>query len=205
VRGPILSGWGIRGAKTALRDDDDRVEEVVHDALVSGDLDPARFEAGLPPSVVVDYLPLAEWWIFWRTGSLSTPIVQRAVLLAHEIGLFDASWFLNTIVSSDGMSRGIDVFAPRLTKADLTAWVALVAERGDASSEGLLTALGWQRVVEHTSTSAMLIVLDELIKKVGLSIQLPTEIPADFASIEDLESTAVQSHADKKTGGRSSS
>src|SRR5579885_1560873 len=39
VRGPIVSGWGIRGKKSAFMDDDDRVKTVVHDALLAGDLD----------------------------------------------------------------------------------------------------------------------------------------------------------------------
>ncbi|MEO8797022.1 MAG: hypothetical protein ABI551_03985, partial [Polyangiaceae bacterium] len=47
VRGPILSGWGIRGLKAALRDDDAKVESVVFDALVAGDVDHAAFEGGL--------------------------------------------------------------------------------------------------------------------------------------------------------------
>src|SRR5690242_606806 len=38
VRGPILSTWGIRGKRTALRDDDERVRNAVHDALLSDDV-----------------------------------------------------------------------------------------------------------------------------------------------------------------------
>src|SRR5262245_18825808 len=44
VRGPILAHWGIRGLKAASRDTDEKVEAVVHDALVAGDVDHSAFE-----------------------------------------------------------------------------------------------------------------------------------------------------------------
>ncbi|HWL84370.1 MAG TPA: hypothetical protein VNO21_01130, partial [Polyangiaceae bacterium] len=68
VRGPILSHWGIRGLKAALRDTDEKVEAVVHDALVAGDVDHSAFELGLAPDVLVRWAPLPSWWTFWRAG-----------------------------------------------------------------------------------------------------------------------------------------
>ena len=44
VRGPIVSGWGVRGAKSALRDSDEKIREVVYDALAAGDIAEAIFE-----------------------------------------------------------------------------------------------------------------------------------------------------------------
>src|SRR5271165_2852461 len=34
ARGPIIAAWGIRGIKSALRDSDEKIQTVVHDALV---------------------------------------------------------------------------------------------------------------------------------------------------------------------------
>jgi hypothetical protein len=36
VRGPVLTSWGLRGAKSALKDTDDKVQSVVWDALLAG-------------------------------------------------------------------------------------------------------------------------------------------------------------------------
>src|SRR5262245_35301616 len=58
VRGPILSTWGIRGGKAAMRDDDEKVRSVVFDALVAGDIDEATFEEGVTPQILVDWLAL---------------------------------------------------------------------------------------------------------------------------------------------------
>jgi hypothetical protein len=198
IRGPILAGWKIRGLKAALTDSDAKVEEVVHDALLAGDLDHVTFEEALAPSVVIAALPPSEWWMFWRTGKLSAPVVSRALVIAHELGLFDAAWFLATLVSPDGQSRGIDVFAPKLPKPELAAWVSRIAESGDATAEGIVSALGWTKLLEHTSASAMLVVLDALVKKVGLLF----ELPGALAAVDDLESTFVTSWEDRKAERR---
>jgi hypothetical protein len=194
VRGPILAGWGIRGAKAALTDTNEKVEQVVHDALRAGDLDHVAFEAALTPELVITALPLSEWWMFWRTGRLSAPILSRAVITAHEHGLFDARWFLDALVASDGHTRGIDVFAAKLPKPELAAWVHNIAEAGDATPEGIVKALGWPKLLEHTSTSGMLGVLDAMVKKVGLLFELPDAL----AAVDDLESTFVSSWEDRK-------
>jgi hypothetical protein len=194
IRGPILSGWGIRGAKAALTDSDEKVEQIVADALRAGDVDHVAFEAALTPQIVITALPLSEWWMFWRTGRLSGPVLSRAVILAHELGLFDATWFLDALVGSDVHTRGIDVFAPRLPKQDLAAWVHQIAATGDATAEGIVRALGWAKLLEHTSASALLGVLDALVKKVGLLFELPDA----FAAVDDLESTFVSSWEDRK-------
>ena len=66
VRGPVISQWGIRGAKAALRDDDEKVKDVVHDALVSGDIDENAFEEGVTPEIFIDWMPL--WAFCTRAG-----------------------------------------------------------------------------------------------------------------------------------------
>jgi hypothetical protein len=194
IRGPILTGWGIRGAKAALTDSDEKVEEIVHDALRAGDLDHVAFETALTPEITISALPLSEWWMFWRTGKLSAPVLSRAVITAHDIGLFDAKWFLDALVGPDGHTRGIDVFAAKLPKPELAAWVFRIAESGDATPEGIVKALGWEKMLENTSTSAMLGVLDALVKKVGLLFELPDAL----AAVDDLESTFVSSWEDRK-------
>jgi hypothetical protein len=194
VRGPILTAWKIRGPKAALTDTDAKVEEVVHDALRAGDIDHVAFEAALSPAIVIAALPLFEWWMFWRTGRLSAAVLRRATITAHDLGLFDAPWFLETLVASDGQTRGIDVFAAKLSKPDLAAWVQRISESGDATPEGILKAIGWEKLLEQTSTSAMLIVLDALVKKVGLLF----ELPGALAAVDDLESTFVSSWEDRK-------
>ena len=194
VRGPIIAGWGVRGLKAAVRDDDAKVEEVVHDALLAGDIDHVAFEAALTPAIVIEALPLSEWWMFWRTGKLTGPVVHKALLTAFELGLFEASWFFETLSAPDGESRGIDVFAPRLSNADLGAWVKEIHRTGDASPKGILGAVGWEKIFDHTSTSAILQVLDQLVNKVGLRFELPTEL----GQVEDVESTVVQSQRDRR-------
>src|SRR5262245_30352014 len=70
VRGPIISAWGIRGAKAALRDSDEKIATVVYDALVAGDLAANQFEEGINASTIIGWAPLDDWWSFWRAGVL---------------------------------------------------------------------------------------------------------------------------------------
>ncbi|MGH7283041.1 MAG: hypothetical protein ACRELY_16070, partial [Polyangiaceae bacterium] len=79
VRGPVLSAWGIRGLKAALRDDDAKVESVVFDALLAGDIDHGAFESGLTAELVVRWAPLTSWWTFWRAGKLSKKAIGKAL------------------------------------------------------------------------------------------------------------------------------
>src|SRR5580698_3632771 len=53
VRGPIIAAWGIRGVKAALRDNDEKVQSVLYDALLAGDVDHAAFEDGLTAETLV--------------------------------------------------------------------------------------------------------------------------------------------------------
>ena len=168
VRGPILAAWGIRGGKAALRDDDEKVQSVVHDALVAGDIDHAVFEDGLSSETVVRWVPLAEWWTFWRGGKLSKLAIQRALASAYELLLFDAKWFLDTIESRGGKLRGTDVLADGLTKDDLTEWVRRIHESADGSPRGVLTAIGWDKVVAKTANEVLIAVLDAMVQKAAL-------------------------------------
>src|SRR5580704_7252086 len=59
VRGPIIAAWGIRGTKAALRDSDEKLQSVLHDALIAGDVDDAAFEEGLSAETLVQWAPLA--------------------------------------------------------------------------------------------------------------------------------------------------
>lgn len=169
VRGPILAQWGIRGLKAALRDSDDKVQSVVHDALVAGDVDHAAFEQGLAADVLVRWVPLASWWTFWRAGKLSKKAIGRALETAYELALFDAKWLLDTLESRGGKLRGTDVIAEGLTKADLTEWVKRIHVSGDGSPKGILAAIGWEKVVAQTANEVLVSALDALATKVGLS------------------------------------
>ncbi len=168
VRGPIVAAWGIRGAKTALRDDDERIRSVVADALVAGDIDPEAFEDGVTAEILVSWLPLAELWAFWRGGKLTKPAILKCLETAFDLGLFDARWFLETLKAKNGVRKGTDVIADGLTKDDLAQWVHRIHESGDGSPRGIVSAIGWERIVTKTSNDALLLVLDALSVKVGL-------------------------------------
>lgn len=168
VRGPILAAWGIRGAKAALRDDDEKVQSVVHDALVAGDLDHAGFEEGLSPETLIRWSPLADWWTFWRGGKLSKNAIQKALVTAYDLSLFDAKWFLDTIDSRGGKLKGTDVLADGLLKEDLTEWIKKVHETGDGTPKGLLAALGWDKIVAKTTNDVLIAVIDAMVVKIGL-------------------------------------
>jgi hypothetical protein len=168
TRGPIIAAWGIRGSKAAARDSDEKVRDVMHDALVAGDVDDAAFEDGLAPATLVQWLPLADLWAFWRGGKLTKQAVHKALSTAHELGLFDAKWFLDTIQGKESPARGTDVLAERLTREDLTEWIRRVYETGDGTPKGVLAALGWDKIVETTATDILVAVLDKAVAKVGL-------------------------------------
>ncbi len=168
VRGPILAAWGIRGAKAALRDDDAKVQSVVFDALVAGDLDHAGFEEGLSPDVVVKWAPLGDFWTFWRGGKLSKNAIQKALVAAYDLALFDAKWFFDTIDNKGGKLKGTDVLSDGLMKEDLTEWIRKIHASGDGSPKGMLTALGWDKVVGKTTNDVLIAVIDAMVLKVGL-------------------------------------
>jgi hypothetical protein len=166
VRGPIVSSWGIRGKRTALRDDDGRVTGVVHDALLSDDIDDKIFEKGLLPEILVSWCDLRDWWAFWRRGVHTKHSIGLALRSAYDLGLFDAKWFLEVI--ENGRAKGTDVLVDGLSKAELGRWLRRVHESGDGSPKGLLAALGWTTLVDHTSDLVLLRVIDGFAQARGL-------------------------------------
>jgi len=170
VRGPIIASWGIRGLKAALRDTDDKVQSVVHDALVAGDIDHAAFEEGLTGETLVRWVPLGDLWTFWRGGKLTKQAMLKALATAYELYLFDGRWFLDTLHTRSGSAKGTDVLAEGLTKDELTAWIRRIAETGDGSPKGIVAALGWEKIVTKTSNDVLVSVLDAIVTKVGLVV-----------------------------------
>ena len=168
ARGPIIAAWGIRGIKAALRDSDEKVQSVVHDALVAGDVDHVAFEDGLTPEMLVRWLPLADLWSFWRGGKLTKQALHKALATAYELYLFDARWFLDSLQTRGGSLRGTDVLAEGLSKEDLTAWLHRIHEAADGSPKGIVAALGWDKIVERTADEVLIGVLDAVVAKVGL-------------------------------------
>lgn len=170
VRGPIVAAWGIRGMKAALRDTDDRIQQVVYDALVAGDIDHQAFEDGLAPETLVRWVPLGDLWSFWRGGKLSKQAIHKAMATAYELYLFDARWFLDTLSAKGGTLKGTDVLSDGLTKDDLTQWVRRIHETGDGTPKGIVGALGWEKIVAKTANDVLVAVLDAVVAKVGLVV-----------------------------------
>jgi hypothetical protein len=189
VRGPIVAAWGIRGLKAALRDTDDKVQNVVHDALVAGDVDHAAFEQAVTAETLVRWLPLADVWAFWRGGKLTKGALFKALSTAYELYLFDGRWFLDTIQAKGGSLKGTDVLAEGLGKEDLSAWVKRIAESGDGTPKGIVAALGWEKIVAKTSNEVLVSVLDAIVTKVGLVAPPPAR--AEMKSQPDKQLPAV--------------
>jgi hypothetical protein len=175
VRGPIIAAWGIRGIKAALRDTDEKVQSVVHDALVAGDVDPAVFEDGLTPETLVRWLPLADLWAFWRGGKMTKQALHKALSTAYELYLFDARWFLDTITAKGGSIKGTDVLADGLSKEELSQWIHKIHETGDGTPKGIVAALGWDKIVAKGANEVLVAVLDAMVTKVGLVVVQPRE------------------------------
>ena len=182
VRAPIVAGWGIRGAKAALRDDDDRIRGVVHDAILAGDIDANIIEQGVQPQLIADWVPLADWWAFWRSGKVSGIPAQKALATARELGLFDDRWFLENLEGRGGRLKGTDTIADTLSKEQIVAWVRGLHASGDGSPAGIVAALGWDVILTKTAQEALLFALDALVKKLGLvvakgSVPRDSEVP----------------------------
>jgi hypothetical protein len=181
VRAPVVAGWGIRGAKAALRDDDERIRNVVHDAILAGDIDETVFEQGITPGHIADWVPLGEWWGFWRSGKVSGVPAQKALATARDLGLFDARWFLENLDGRGGRLKGTDTICDALTKDQIVSWVRNIHASGDGSAAGIVAALGWETILAKTSQEALLFALDALAKKVGLVVIQPpvrgSEVP----------------------------
>lgn len=175
VRGPVLSNWGIRGGKAALKDDDEKVKNVVHDALVAGDIDEAIFEEGVNAPTLIDWVVLADWWSFWRHGKLTGVAIQKALATARELELIDDRWFLANVQGRGGKLKGTDVVCDTLSKDQIVAWVRKLHESGDGSPAGLVAALGWETILSKTAQDALLFALDAFAKKAGLAPADPKE------------------------------
>ncbi len=175
VRGPVLTTWGLRGAKSALKDTDEKVQSVVWDALLAGDIDHEAFEGSILSDVVVRWLPLTDFWAFWRAGKLSKLAIHKALDTGYELALFDAKWFFDTIEGPGGKLKGTDVVSEGLTKAELTEWVRKVHASGDGSPRGMLAAIGWDRIVGKTPNDVLIKVIDALAQKIALVAPPPAK------------------------------
>ncbi|HVH42785.1 MAG TPA: hypothetical protein VM925_10600 [Labilithrix sp.] len=209
IRGPILSTWGIRGGKAALKDDDEKVKSVVHDALVAGDIDEGIFEDGVGAQILVDWIPLAEWWSFWRHGKLTGVAIQKALATARELELIDDRWFLANVQGRGGKLKGTDVVCDTLSKDQIVAWMRKLHESGDGSPAGLVAALGWETILAKTAQDALLFALDAFAKKAGLVPDAATnerpaekpdkaEKPERVEKIESVEKVARVEKAERK-------
>jgi len=185
IRGPIISGWGVRGAKSAIRDSDEKTRQVIQDALAAGDIDEAMFEEGVNAQVLIDWIPLTEWWTFWRTGKLTGVAIQKALAVARDLGLFDDRWFLLNCDGRGGKLKGTDTLCDTLSKDQIVAWMRKVHESGDGSPAGLVNALGWETVLTKTSQEALLFALDAFAKKVGLTSGTAAGAGAGAGSADD--------------------
>jgi len=168
VRGPVLSNWGIRGGKAALKDDDEKVKNVVHDALVAGDIDEAIFEEGVTSGILIDWVQLGDWWSFWRHGKLTGVAIQKALATARELELIDDRWFLANVQGRGGKLKGTDVVCDTLSKDQIVAWMRKLHESGDGSPAGLVNSIGWETILAKTAQDALLFALDAFAKKAGL-------------------------------------
>ncbi len=173
IRGPVISQWGIRGAKAALRDDDEKIRDVVHDALVSGDIDENAFEEGITPQIFIDWMPLWAFWAFWRNGKLTNVAIQKALAVARELELIDDKWFLANIEGRGGKLKGTDVLCDTLSKDQIVAWVRKIHESGDGSPSGIVAAIGWETILAKTAQDALLFALDQFARKAGLLPEQP--------------------------------
>jgi hypothetical protein len=185
VRGPIIAAWGVRGIKAALRDTDDKVQSVVHDAVVAGDVDHVAFEEGLTPETLVRWVPLADLWAFWRSGKPTKQAIHKALSTAFDLYLFDARWFLDALQAKGGAIKGTDVLADGLAKEDLTAWVRRIHEAGDGTPKGIVAALGWDKIVSKTANEVLVSVLDAVVAKVGLVVASKSDAPPKAESKTD--------------------
>jgi hypothetical protein len=190
VRGPIISAWGIRGHKSAVRDTNEKVREVVFDAIVAGDVDEVGFEEGVDAETLIDWVPLADWWAFWRSGKLTGVAIQKALGVARELGIFDDRWFFQNVEGRGGRLKGTDTICDTLSKDQIVAWLRNVHQSGDGSPAGLVQALGWETILAKTQQEALLFSLDALAAKIGLVGQSgATEKPA--AGTEEVVVPAI--------------
>ncbi|HVH42762.1 MAG TPA: hypothetical protein VM925_10475 [Labilithrix sp.] len=195
VRAGLLSSWGIRGKKSALRDDDDKVRTTVTDALAAGDIDAAIVEEGVSAEILTDWIPLEDWWSFWRGAGLPLVCVRKALALARELSLFDDRWFLEHLTLPAQRLQGTDVVCAALTKDQLVAWMNAVHASGDATPTGLVRALGWETILAKTAQDALALTLDSLARQIGLA-------PRDVATAKPAQKLASESGGHPKAADR---
>lgn len=175
VRADLLSNWGIRGKKSALRDDDDRVRNTVNDALNAGDIDATVIEEGITPEILTDWAPLEDWWLFWRGTNLPIGSVRKALAVARELSLFDERWFFEHLALKAQKLVGTDVVCSALSKEQIVAWMHAIHASGDASPSGLVAALGWETILAKTPHEGLLFALDALARQIGLAEPSPED------------------------------
>jgi hypothetical protein len=191
VRANLLSNWGIRGKKSALRDDDEKVRLTVADALAAGDIDATVMEAGVTPEILVDWLPLDDWWTFWRGNALPLGAVRKALAVARELALFDERWFLENLKLGSQKLMGTDVICAALSKDQIVAWLQAVHTSGDASPAGLVASLGWETILAKTAHEALTFALDGLARQLNLS-NAPVDTNPDRANEHRAPAPAPQ-------------
>jgi hypothetical protein len=178
VRADLLSNWGVRGKKSALLDNDEKVRLTIADSLAAGDIDAAIIETGVTPEIVVDWVPLDDWWSFWRGSALPLGAVRKALAVARDLALFDERWFLDHLKLGTQKLAGTDVICAALSKDQIVTWLQAVHASGDASPAGLVAALGWEMILAKTAHEALLFALDGLATEVGLARQLEPKAEA---------------------------
>ena len=193
VRADLLSNWGIRGKKSALRDDDEKVRTTIIDALDAGDIDATVIEDSVTPELLIDWVPLEDWWAFWRGAGLPASSVRKALALARELSLFDEGWLLGNLKLGAKRLEGTDVICAALAKDQIVAWLHAVHASGDASPAGLVTALGWDTILTKTAPEALAFALDALARQIGLATdRAPIERRSDARSASsDLPAPAI--------------
>lgn len=179
VRADLLSNWGIRGKKSALRDDDEKVRRTIDDALGAGDIDASVIEDGVTPEILMDWAPLEDWWSFWRGRALPLTAIRKALAVARDLMLFDERWFLQNLALPSQRLTGTEVVCAALSKEQVAQWVASVHESGDASPAGLIKAVGWDVILTKTAHDALLFALDALAARTGLASPAASAAPPD--------------------------
>jgi hypothetical protein len=190
VRADLLSNWGIRGKKSALRDDDEKVRVTIVDALEAGDIDASIVEQGVTPDILVDWVPLDDWWAFWRGAALPLASVHKALATARELALFDDRWFLTNLKLPTHKLEGTDVVCAALPKEQLVAWMNAIHASGDATPAGLVRALGWETILAKTAPEALTFALDALARDIGLA---PRERAAPASASAETSKAPVTS------------
>jgi hypothetical protein len=159
---------------------------VVADALEAGDIDETAFENGLSASILIDWLPLGDWWKFWRSGKLPLAAIQKALETARSLGLFDDKWFLENVRGRGGDLQGVDTICESLPKDQVVAWLRRIQESEDASAASFVASLGWDVILARTSQQALLFALDALAVRVGLASVVAKEEVSETHAVDSL-------------------